>query len=99
MAVSCNVGRPRRIAVIDFTKDPDQELYDKFYDACHKLECRDMVPLARALQVSVRSVWRWKAGQGFPATKGTAMLVIMWVNNGKPTTELTQAQIAAGMFS
>jgi hypothetical protein len=98
MAVSYKVGRPYRRAAIDFAKDPDQELYDRFYAACRTLSCDDMVLLSRTLHVSFRAVCYWRVAKRFPITKGTAKLIISWVENGKPTELVTQAEAAAGMF-
>ena len=98
MAVSYKVGRPYRVADIDFSKDPDQELYDRFFRACQDLRYFETVVLAKACRVDVRTVRRWKEGKNFPTTRGTAILVIDWVNRGKPEKIITQAEIARGML-
>lgn len=98
MAVSCKAGRPYHVADIDFGKDPDQDLYDQFYRACRTLSYSETVFLARACRVDVRSVRRWQSGKYFARRPGMAILVIDWVNNGKPQKMITQAEDAAGMF-
>lgn len=98
MAVSYKVGRPYHIADISFNKDPDQELYDRFYKACRDLRYFETVVLARALQISVRTVRNWKAGRCFPTTRGTAILIIDWVERGKPQKMVSQAEASEGMF-
>ena len=98
MAVSSKVGRPVCMADIDFSRDPDQELYDRFYQVCRTLSCSDMRRLARGLRVTWATVYFWKKGKNFPATRGTAKLVIQWVEEGKPVKFMTQAQIAASVY-
>jgi hypothetical protein len=98
MAVNCKVGRPYHVADICFAKDPDRELYDQFYRACRNLTYSETVILARAVKVDVRTVRRWQAGQYFPSRRGTAVLIIGWVDRGKPQKMITQAELAAGMF-
>lgn len=98
MAVSCKVGRPFHIADICFSDDPDRGLYDQFYRACRSLTYFETVTLARALKVDVRTVRRWQSGKYFPARRGTAILIINWVNRGKPQKMITQAELAAAMF-
>lgn len=98
MAVSCRVGRPYRIADICFAKDPDRDLYDQFYRVCRGLSYSDTVILARSLKVTVRTVRRWQSGKYFPARRGTAVLVLGWVDRGKPQKTITQAELAAAMF-
>ena len=98
MAVNCKVGRPYHIADIDFRHDPDQELYDRFFEACRGLCYFETVVLAKALRVNVRTVRRWKEGRNFPTTRGTAMLVISWVNSGKPMKIISQAANSTAML-
>lgn len=98
MAVSYKVGRPYHIADIDFSKDPDQELYDRFFEACRDLRYFETVVLAKACRVDIRTVRRWKEGKNFPTTRGTAILVIDWVNRGKPMKIITQAADSTAML-
>ena len=98
MAVSSKVGRPYHVADIDFRHDPDQELYDEFYQACRTLTYCDMRLLGKAFGVHWITVWRWKAGQVFPMRKGIARQLIDWVVNGKPQKTVTQAEAADTMF-
>lgn len=98
MAVNCKVGRPYHVADIPFGKDPDRELYDQFYKACRKLSYFETVLLARACHVDVRTVRRWQSGRYYPARRGTAILVISWVDRGKPQKVVTQEELAEGMF-
>lgn len=98
MAVSYKVGRPYQMADIDFTKDPDQELYDSFYAACDKLHYFDTVVLSRALGVHVVTVRRWKAHQTFPPGRGIAQQIIDWVNMGKPRKVVTRVQASPRML-
>lgn len=97
MAVSCNVGRPYHVADIPFGRDPDQELYNQFYNVCRSLSYYDTIVLARALKVDVRAVRYWQAHRYFPR-RGTAMLIIDWVERGKPRKVITQAQSEASAF-
>lgn len=97
MAVSCKVGRPYHIADICFGKDPDRELYDQFYRACRDLSYFETVILARACKVAVRTVRRWQSGKYFPARRGTAVLIIAWVNSGKPQKMITQEELSRAM--
>lgn len=99
MAASVKVGRPCCVADIDLRHDPDQELYNQFFDACRRLDYPDVRRLARALQVGTSTVRSWRAGQHFPTTRGTAVLVIGWVDRGKPVKMITQAEMAASIFS
>jgi hypothetical protein len=89
MAIA-NRGRPICRAVIDFTDDPDEELYNKFYKVCRTLSCSDMRKLARGLRVTLATVYFWRQGRSFPVTKGTAAFVIRWVEQGKPTEFVIQ---------
>lgn len=98
MAVQSNAGRPVCMADIDFSHDPDQELYDRFYEVCRTLSCTDMRKLARGLQVTLATVYFWKGGNSFPVTRGTAKWVIQWVEEGKPVKFMTQAQIATSVY-
>jgi len=98
MAASAKVGRPYHVADIDFSNDPDQDLYDEFYTACRGLRYFDTVVLGRALGVSLVTIRLWKAGKTFPQRRGTAMLVISWVKAGKPQRTVTQAEAATSMF-
>lgn len=98
MAISCKVGRPYHVADICFSKDPDQDLYDQFYRACRNLTYSETVVLARALKVDVRTVRRWQEGKSFPVRRGRAVLIIGWVDSGKPQKRITQAELAAGML-
>jgi len=83
MAVNTR-GRPICRAVIDFANDPDAELYERFYEVCQDLDCSDMRKLARAFRVDLSTVYRWKLRTRFPETRGTASLVIRWIEQGKP---------------
>ena len=98
MATSVRVGRPYQEADINFTEDPDQELYDQFYAACADLHYFDTVVLSRTLGVHIVTVRRWKAGQTFPPSKGRAQCVIDWVNMGKPRKIVPRAQATRGML-
>lgn len=77
-------GRPICRAVIDFANDPDEQLYEQFYEVCRHLDCSDMRKLARAFRVDLSTVYRWKLQTYFPERKGIAALVIRWVEQGKP---------------
>lgn len=98
MAVSCKVGRPYHVADIPFGKDSSQELYDRFYTACRELHYFDTVVLSRTLGVSLVTIRLWKAGKKFPGREATARLVIDWIEAGKPTKTITQAEAAASIF-
>ena len=76
-------GRPRYVADIDFAHDPDQELYDRFYEACREFCYRDVMALSRGLKVTPRTIYNWKNGKTFPIVRGTALMVIDWVAGGK----------------
>ncbi len=93
------VGRPICMADIDFAHDPNQEIYDRFYEACRDLTCADMRRLARALRVHITTVIRWKSGRLFPSEIGTPILVIQWVDKGKPLKMISQADISSSTFS
>lgn len=97
MAVS-KVGRPYQVAALDLAKDPAQELYDRFYQACAALRYSDTVVLSRALGLHERSIRRWQYGENFPKRDATAMLIIRWVDNGKPRKVITQAGATRGMI-
>lgn len=99
MAISSKVGRPVYEADIDLEHDPNQEIYSQFYKACQSLTCADMRRLARALRVTLATVMRWRVGQRYPMDIGTPILIIQWVQNGKPVRMRTQAEIAASMLS
>ena len=98
MTVSCKVGRPYHVADICFAKDPDRDLYDQFYRVCRSLTYSETVMLARALKVDVRTVRRWQSGECFPARRGWAVLIIGWVDNGKPQKIITRGELATGML-
>jgi len=83
MAVNTR-GRPICRAVIDFAHDPDEELHERFYKACQTLTCSDMRKLARAFRISLAAVYYWKLRTYFPEREGMAVLVIRWVEQGKP---------------
>jgi hypothetical protein len=90
--IALRTGRPYHTADIDFSKDPDLELYARFYEACSTLCYFDTVVLSRALGVDVVTVRRWKARQNFPERKGTAQHVINWVASGKPRKIVSQRE-------
>jgi len=98
MAVSSKVGRPYRVPDIDLRYDPNQELYDRFYEACRTLSYSDMKLLGRFFGLNWITIWRWKAGKTFP-TQTIASQVILWVSTGKPLKTVTQAEAANSMFS
>jgi hypothetical protein len=81
------------MAAIDFANDPDQKLYDKFYEVCATLNYSDMRKLARGLRIDESTVRYWKATKTFPVTRSTAQRVIQWVEEGKPVEF-----IAPGMY-
>jgi len=83
MALS-NRGRPICRAAIDFSVDPDKELYDDFYRACQTMGCVDIRRLAKALGIAESTIRFWKTTKTFPVTRGTAKYVIQWVEQGKP---------------
>jgi len=95
MAGRYRVGRPYHEADIDFSKDPDQDLYDQFFRACRTLSYSETVFLARACKVNVRSVRNWQSGKYFPTRRGVAILILGWVNNGKPERIVKQADVSS----
>ena len=99
MEIRGNLGRPVREADLDLEHDPNQEIYTQFYEACRTLDWADISSLARGLRVTVGAIRHWKTGRRFPMDIGTPLLVIRWVNRGKPVKMRTQAEIATSMLS
>lgn len=98
MAVACaNRGRPRFVAVIDFSNDVELAFWDMFYSACSAFRYRDIVALSRAFGVSTTTVENWKYRITFPR-KGIAQQIIDWVNNGKPMKTVLPSKTSNDMF-
>ena len=88
-------GRPRCEAQLNLAHDPAQFYYDKFYEACHTLSYSDCLALCHALDISLRAVYAWRNGRNFPRDIGTALLVMDWVREGKPTKLVSQRELLA----
>jgi hypothetical protein len=86
-------GRPRREADIDWTTDPSQFYYDKFFEACRTLSYSDCVSLSNGLKISLRQVYNWRNGRHFPRDIGAALVVIRWVEQGKPVKLVSQRKL------
>jgi len=88
-------GRPRYVADMEYKEDPAQFYYDEFYKACRPLSYREMLALARWLDIDLRTVYRWRSGESFPRNIGTMLTVLDWVRLGKPIKQQTQKEIQA----
>ena len=98
MALTGRPGRPRREADIDWTTDPAQFYYDRFYEACSSLCYSDCLALSHTLKISLRQVYNWRNRVCFPHDIGVALHVMDWVAAGKPTKLVTQRKIYDSMF-
>jgi len=98
MAISCSrAGRPRVVAVIDFSKDSELAFWDEFYGACADFRYAEIMGLSRAFGVSLRTVEKWKYRESFPR-KGIAQQIIDWVNQGKPMKKVLPYQTVSDML-
>jgi len=98
MAVSCSrAGRPCLVADIDFSKDIELPLWDRFHEVCSKFRYAEIMAVSRAFAVHYNTVERWKYGLQFPR-KGIAQQVIDWVEQGKPMKRVLPGQIVSGML-
>jgi len=92
------MGRPYYMADIDMANDPVMEWYDDFCDALDQLTYPDMRAVARTLGITRKTMQNWKEGRTFPAKMQVALMIVRWVNAGKPRKLVTQSQAAAGMM-
>lgn len=98
MGVRTKSGRPIWEADLDWQDNPGQEIYDQFYEACRGLNYLDMRMLAKAFRLTLTAVVDWKSGRRFPPGLESPLLLIRWVERGKPLRMRTQADIAASML-
>ena len=75
-------GRPYYVANIPFKVDRELALLNEFYGVAKRLCYREIVGLARAFNISERTVYAWHYGERFPRY-GTMLDVIEWAKNGK----------------
>jgi hypothetical protein len=85
-------GRPYFVADIDFVDDPDMPLWDEFHQVCKQFHYREVMAVSRAFGVDPVTVRRWKYGISYPSRRGIAVLVILWVKNGKPMIKVPPSQ-------
>lgn len=76
-------GRPYYVADIPFENDRRIALLTEFYNITKKLDYRDIVALARAFNMTERTIYAWHYGERFPRYD-IMMDVIEWVKRGKP---------------
>ena len=76
-------GRPHYVADIPFESDRELALLDEFGSVAKRLCYREIVGLARALNISERTVYAWHYGERFPRY-GIMLDVIEWAKNGRP---------------
>jgi len=76
-------GRPYYVADIPFKVDRELSLLDEFYGIAKRLCYREIVGLARAFNMSERTVYAWRYGERLPRY-GIMLDVIEWAKNGKP---------------
>lgn len=76
-------GRPYYVADIPFENDRRIALLTEFYNITKKLHYRDIVALARAFNMTERTIYAWHYGERFPRYD-IMMDVIEWAKRGKP---------------
>lgn len=76
-------GRPYYVADIPFKVDRKIALLNEFYGVAKRLCYREIVALARAFNISKRTVYAWHYGERFPRYE-IMLDVIEWAKNGKP---------------
>lgn len=91
-------GRPSLEADIDFATDPDLQLYQDFYNAMKGLSYGEKRALARGMHVCYNTIVNWSKLNSFPPRRGTAVLVIQWVRNGKPMRKVYQSNSPVGFL-
>jgi len=84
-------GRPYLVAVVPFSNSEKVQLLDDFYTAVGAFKYAECSALARALNVSIRAVYRWKYRERFPRWD-VAIDVIQWVRAGKPVRKVYQSK-------
>ena len=90
-------GRPYFVAELDYANDRELALTSEFFKVCSRFHYQETMQLSRALGVHERTVMSWKYKERFPSYH-TALLVIDWVNRGKPVTKKYPSKIEATMF-
>jgi len=76
-------GRPPYYAVLSVSPDYVIETLDAFFQITAKLNYREMIGLARSLDISYSTVLRWKYRLSRPNFQ-VMMVVIEWAKAGKP---------------
>lgn len=90
-------GRGQYQADIGCSTDLAQTYYNQFAQACHDLSYHDMNALSRALDLNIRTIYRWRDGKSFPALIDTMLAVLDWHKAGKPIIVRSQRELAASM--
>lgn len=91
-----NPGRGQYEADIDFVNDPAEPYYQLFGQVCQDFTYHEMNALRRALDLNIRTIYRWK-NKGPSPKLDTILLVLNWHKAGKPITVRSQTEIAASM--
>jgi hypothetical protein len=89
-------GRPAYYAVLSLAPDYVIEILDAFFEITTKLNYREMIGLARSLDISYSAVLRWKYCLSRPDFQ-VMMVVIEWAKAGKPIIT-KRRQINFSMF-
>ena len=84
-------GRPFFVATIPFQNQRTLELLDEFYAIVSTFRYREVMAVSRALNVSSRTIERWKYRETFPRWD-TAIAVIEWHKQGRPVQRRLQRQ-------
>jgi len=99
MAGYSNAGRPSLVADIDFSKDYELKLWDRFFDVCSGFRYAEIMAVSRAYAVNYHTVEKWKYGLQFPRkSPGMAQQIIDWVERGKPMRKVLASQSVSTML-
>lgn len=97
MASTTVMGRPGRIALLNFQPDRAIDLLEEFREATSSFSYSDVHALSRALGISTRGIEKWKYGETFPDFN-VAYQIIDWVNRGKPCGDTRICQTVTDML-
>ena len=88
-------GRPAFYAVLPFDKVNDLPIYKRYYRVIRSLKYREVIGLARALNVAYGTVLGWRYCRCTPSLL-VMLLIIEWGKQGKP---LEQKKREPSLFS
>ena len=96
-ALAIRGGRPYKVAIMPIQTDYEVQLRQAFYEACAGFNYTDVMAVSRRLGVTSVTVYNWKYRMCFPSWN-TALQVIFWVQEGKPSELVKPAKASVSML-